>query len=213
MKNIRVFIADDHTIFRQGLRALLEKEKDIEVVGEADNGEETIQKVIQLKPSILLMDIIMPVLDGLQVTYRIQNRIPDLKVIILSMSADEEYVRRALKSGVRGYLIKSTAARELLTAIREVEKGNAFFSPLISKVIIQLSNDPGNQPELSLRETDVLQLICDGKSSKEIASILQISYKTVQNHRQQLMFKLQVHDVVNLVNIARSKKYVRTTTP
>ncbi len=209
MNKIRVFLADDHTIFRQGLRALLETEEDIEIVGEADNGEETVRQVLETKPSVVIMDIMMPQLDGLQATSEIMKSASDVRIIVLSMVADEEYVRRAVDVGVKGYLIKSTASRELLSAIREVHAGNAFFSPLIANVLIQIKSEAPREPVLTLREADVLQLISDGKTNKEIADLLKISYKTVQKHRQQIMDKLNVHDAVKLVNLARSKKLVR----
>ncbi len=209
MKRIQVFLADDHTIFRQGLRVLLEREKDIEVVGEAENGEETVRQVMSLKPSIVLMDIMMPQLDGLQVTSEVLRNEPDIRIIVLSMLADENYVRKAINVGVKGYLIKSTASRELLTAIREVYAGNAYFSPLIANVILQIKSDVPQEPLLTMRESDILQLICDGKTNKEIADLLKISYKTVQKHRQQIMDKLGVHDAIKLVNLAHTKKLVR----
>jgi DNA-binding NarL/FixJ family response regulator len=210
MERITVFLADDHTIVRHGLRALLDKEKDMEVVGEAENGEETVQKVMELRPSVVVMDIMMPQLDGLQATAQIVKDVPGVKVIVLSMYGDEDYVRRAINAGVKGYLVKSTAPRELLNAIREVNAGNAFFSPSIANVLLQLKQEPRGVPLLTMREQDVLQLICDGKSNKETADLLKISIKTVQKHRQQIMVKLNVHDAVKLVNYARGNKLVRT---
>ncbi len=209
MERITVFLADDHTIVRHGLRALLDKERDMEVVGESENGEETVQKVMELRPSVVVMDIMMPQLDGLQATAQIMKDVPGVKVIVLSMYGDEDYVRRAINAGVKGYLVKSTAPRELLAAIREVNAGNAFFSPTIASVLLQLKQEPRGVPLLTMREQDVLQLICDGRSNKEIADLLKISIKTVQKHRQQIMDKLNVHDAVKLVNYARTNKLVR----
>ncbi len=200
---IRVLIVDDHTIVRQGLKALLDMEKDIEVVGEAGTGKEAIEKSVGLRPSVVLMDISMPDSNGLQASAQIIHLLPDIKVIILSMTADRDLVAHALDIGIRGYLVKQTASSELLTAIREVEKGNAFFSPSVTKILLEIKIGHTLGPSLTSREREVLQLIADGKTNKEIADLLTISPKTVEKHRQQIMDKLNRHDVVSLVNYAR----------
>ncbi len=200
---IRVLIADDHTIVRQGLRALLEREEDIQVVGEAGTGNQTIDKVVEIRPAVVLMDVAMPDLNGLQASSQIAKLVPEAKIIILSMTADEDLVRHALDIGVRGYVVKESAANELITAIREVERGNAFFSPSVSRILLEMKTVRPLRPSLTLRERDVLQLIADGKTNKDIAAMLSISTKTVEKHRQQIMDKLNQHDVVSLVNYAR----------
>ncbi len=209
MNAIRIFLADDHRIFREGLRALLEQQHDIEIVGETGDGEGAVTGALELQPSIVIMDVMMPGLDGIQAARQIARRAPEVKVVILSMLSEEDVVRRALNAGVRGYLIKSTAAGELLTAIREIERGHAFFSPVISSIILRIRQSISGTPELTPREEEVLQMICDGKTNKEIAGELHISHKTVSKHRQQIMAKFDVHDVVHLLNYAREKKLVR----
>ncbi len=209
MNTIRIFLADDHRIFREGLRSLLEQQHDIEIVGESGDGDGAVAGAVELRPSMIIMDVMMPGTDGIQAARQIGRSAPDVKVVILSMLADEDVVRRALNAGVRGYLVKSTAAGELLNAIREIERGHAFFSPLISGIILRIRQSTPDVPVLTRREEEVLQMICDGKTNKEIGLLLNISHKTVSKHRQQIMSKFGVHDVVHLLNFAREKKLIR----
>jgi DNA-binding NarL/FixJ family response regulator len=212
LKKITVTLADDHAIFRQGLKALLEAERDIEVIGEASNGREAIELVMEKAPDVVVMDITMPDITGIQAADIIKTRLSAAKIIILSMYGDEEYVDQAIQSGVDAYLVKDTVAGELIKAIREVVKGNAFFSPSVSTILRdrqkrQLEHD--NPGELTLREKEVLQFVTAGKTSREIGEILNISPRTVDKHRQQVMEKLDVRDIAGLTRYALGKGLIR----
>jgi DNA-binding NarL/FixJ family response regulator len=216
MKKINVLLADDHTVVRQGLRMLLEGEQDIAVVGEADNGLQTVQLARKLKPDVVVLDVAMPHLNGLEVTRRIMRDLPDTRVLVLSSYSDEEYVQQLTEQGASGYLVKQTAANDLIKAIREAHKGNAFFSPAISKRFLDQCRDAfthGRRPSkqtgrLTSREAEVLQMIAEGRANKQIASDLGISIKTVEKHRQQVMNKLGIHDVAGLTRHAITKGIV-----
>lgn len=216
MQKTTIILADDHTIVRQGLRALLEAERDMKVVGEAETGRQAVQLTKKLQPDVVIMDIAMPVLNGIQASRQIRKLNTSTKVLILSMYRDDEYVRQAIQAGVAGYLIKQTAANELLTAIREVKKGHAFFSPLISKLLIDQYREAFEKHRakkeniLTPRELEVLQLIAEGRSNKQIAGELSISIKTVEKHRQQIMQKLSIHDVAGLTRYAITKGIIES---
>src|SRR5438045_6029867 len=212
MQKITVLLADDHTVVRQGLRALLEAEEDMTVAGEAENGSQAVQMAKRLQPDVVVMDIAMPSLNGLEATRQISRESPKSKVLILSSYSDDEYVQQLTDAGASGYLVKQTAAQDLVTAIREARKGNAFFSPAISKRLLEhfrssIGKPPGEQksPKLTPRELEVLQLIAEGYANKQIAGELFISIKTVEKHRQQLMNKLYIHDVAGLTRYATAK--------
>jgi len=214
MNKIRILLADDHTILREGVRALLANEPDMEVVGEAEDGHQAVKVAGQLKPDVVLMDISMPRLNGLEATSQIKKFIPEAKVLILTMYDNEEYIRKALASGAMGYILKDAAARELLGAIRAVFRGEAVLSPAITRLVIEdylrwgdLKIDEPND-ELSEREREVLQLIAEGNTNKQIADILCISIKTVQAHRTSLMNKLDLHDRGDLIKYAIQKKII-----
>lgn len=210
MEKIRVLLADDHAMFRQAMRFLLEKEDDIEIVGEACSGQEAVELAIGLKPSVIVMDIMMPDLNGVQATSRILEREPESRVIVLSMSGDEEYVNQAISAGAWGYVLKQAPVTELITAIRSVDDGNAYLSPPISKIVLeQMRQRVRDTHELTLREKEILQLIAEGKMNKEISDLLFVSIKTVEKHRQQIMDKLQIHDVAGLTIYAISKGIVK----
>lgn len=209
MDKIRILLADDHTILRQGLRALLEHEADIEVIAETATGEETVELTMRLKPSIVVLDIGMADLNGFQAAGKILEGIPIQKIIILSMTETEEFVLHALQLGVCGYLVKQTAATELLRAIREVEKGNAFFSPSVARRIVDMQKRSPQEPVLSIREREILEMVAEGKSNKVIADILCVSIKTVQKHRQQLMNRLNIHEIAGLTKYALAKGLTR----
>jgi DNA-binding NarL/FixJ family response regulator len=219
MEKIRVVLADDHTVVRQGLRALLTAEGDIEVIGEAENGRQAIQIVKRLLPDVAVIDIAMPVLNGLEATRQITRAVPSTKVLILSSYSDDDYVQQVTKAGAAGYLVKQTAANELLKAIREAHRGNAYFSPAIAKRLRDqcreafVSGQPARRrPDyLTTREAEVLQLIAEGQANKQIAAELCISIKTVEKHRQQVMNKLNIHDVAGLTRHAISKGIIETT--
>jgi len=213
MEKIRVLLVDDHTVVRQGLRVLLEAETDIVVVGEAETGRQAVQMTKKLLPDVVVMDIAMPMLNGLEATRQIIRETPSAKVLVLSSYSDDEYVHQLTEAGAAGYLLKQTAAADLIKAVREASKGNAFFSPAISKRLLEhyreafLKGMPvRKRPDLlTSRESEVLQLIAEGKANKQIASELSISIKTVEKHRQQVMNKLNIHDVAGLTRYAISK--------
>jgi DNA-binding NarL/FixJ family response regulator len=205
--SVRIVLVDDHRLVRAGIRALLEKTPQGEVVGEAADGREAFALIEKQRPDIVLIDIAMPGLNGLDAVDRIKKEWPETKVIILSMHANEEYVVRALRSDVSGYLIKDAAVEELEDAIRTVTEGEVYFSRRISKRVIRdyLTNTDeirGPLEQLSSRQREVLQLIGEGKNTKEIADILQVSVKTIEAHRLQLMQRLDIHDIPGLVKFA-----------
>lgn len=210
MERITVLLADDHMIVREGLRALLEAEGDIEVVGEAQTGREAVQLTKGLRPAVVVMDIAMPLLNGLEATRRILKAVPATRVLILSAHSDDEYIRQVVLLGAAGYLIKQTSADLLSKAIREVQKGNTFFSPSIANRLrgLYLESPDGRgllkrkKASLSSREVEVLQLIAEGKANKQVAAELGIHIKTVEKHRQHLMGKLDLHDTAGLTRYA-----------
>jgi len=209
-KPITVLLAEDHMLVREGLRKLLEAESDIEVVGEAANGRQAVEMTRKLRPAVVIMDIAMPLLNGLEATRQIRQAVPDTKVLILSAHSDDAYVERVTALGAAGYLIKQTSAHFLCEAIREVQKGNTFFSPAVAKKLChhnQKSLDrkgrlKAKAVRLSLRETEVLQLIAEGAANKQMAAELGISIKTVEKHRDHLMQKLDIHDTAGLTRYA-----------
>ena len=210
MKRITVLLAEDHTIVREGLLALLKAEADIKVVGEAENGRQAVALAGKLCPDVIVMDIAMPLLNGLEATRQILQTAPGTKVLMLSAHSDDAYVEQAMALGASGYLIKQTAAHVLPEAIREVHRGLTFFSPVISKRRnhqMKKKHDRGDLPTktasvLTPREMEVLQLIAEGKANKETAAELKISVKTVEKHRQSLMEKLNIHDTAGLTRYA-----------
>jgi DNA-binding NarL/FixJ family response regulator len=210
MKPITVLLAEDHMIVREGLRALLEAEGDIAVVGEAETGRQAVQLAKRLRPDVVVMDIAMPLLNGLEATRQILKAVPATGVLILSAHGDDEYIRQAVMLGAAGYLIKQTSADLLAKAIREVAKGNTFFSPSIAQRVQDLyppSPDgraavKKRRTVLSSREVEVLQLIAEGNANKQVAAELGISIKTVEKHRQHLMSKLGLHDTAGLTRYA-----------
>jgi DNA-binding NarL/FixJ family response regulator len=219
-RKISVLLVDDHTVVRQGLRALLRPEEDIEVVGEAENGRQAVQAVKKNPPDVVIMDVAMPLLNGLEATRQILKNVPSTKVLVLTSYSDDDCVQQLTEAGVSGYLIKQTAANDLLKAIRAVQRGNAFFSPTIAKRLRDQCREAfaNGQPikknmELTSREAEVLQLIAEGFSNKQIAAELCISIKTVEKHRQQVMNKLNIHDVAGLTRYAISKGLVERSAP
>jgi DNA-binding NarL/FixJ family response regulator len=210
MKKISILLADDHTIMRKGLSSLLSSEQDIDVVGEADNGRQTVQLAKELKPDVVVMDVAMPQLNGLEATRQIIKEKNSTKVLILSSYSDDELIQQLTEAGATGYLIKQTATNDLINAIREVHRGNAFYSPTISKRLFDyyrqstLEGKPvkRHNERFTSRELEVLQLVAEGKVNKQIAAELCISIKTVEKHRQQVMDKLDIHDVAGLTRYA-----------
>jgi DNA-binding NarL/FixJ family response regulator len=202
---IRVILAEDHTIVRKGLRALLESAMDIEVVAEAADGRMALDLVADMRPDVVVMDITMPLLNGLEATRQLKQQYPDLKIVILTMHSDEEYVFQSLRAGVDGYLIKQTAPNELVKAIRAAHQGDSYMSPTISKKVIaeyirqaEKGLEPSSLERLTRREREVLQLVAEGHSMGQIAGLLYISEKTARVHRSHLMSKLDLHNTAEL---------------
>ena len=207
---ISILLAEDHVIVRQGLCALLNADKSFRLVGEAHNGREAVDMAVTLKPDVIVMDIAMPILNGLEATRQILTANPAAKVLILSAHSDDAYIERMSLAGVSGFLEKQTSAEILTKAIKEVAKGHTFFSPSIAK---RMGNNPGgprdrdgilkpNASRLTSREAEVLQLVAEGAANKQVAAALGISIKTVEKHRQHLMDKLNIHDTAGLTRYA-----------
>ncbi len=212
MKQVTVLLAEDHKVVREGFRCLLAHEPDIEVVGEAVTGREAVQLTRKLQPDVVVMDIAMPLLNGLEATRQICKRFPRTKVLILSAHSDHAYVEQVVLLGAAGFLLKQTSAHILATAIREVQKGKTFFDRSVSqragdhseKSAVRAGTSRKSANHLSPREAEVLQLIAEGMPNKQIASELGMSFKTVDKHRQHLMAKLNIHDVAGLTRYAIS---------
>jgi DNA-binding NarL/FixJ family response regulator len=207
MKPIRILLADDHALVRAGFRMLLEALPEVEIVAEAASGREVLQLAREHEPDIVLMDIAMPGLNGLEATVQLAVAFPGVRVIILSMHANEEYVLRALRAGAVGYLLKDSGPDELEMAIRAVAAGDTYLSPPVSKHVISdyvrlVRQEPDSLERLTPRQREVLQLIAEGHTTPEIAEILHVSVKTAQTHRAQLMDRLGIHDVAGLVRHA-----------
>ena len=205
---IKVLVADDHTLVREGLRALLDADKEIEVVCEACNGIEALEMVRKCKPDIAVLDIAMPKLNGLLVTERIRSEIPDTKVLVLSMYGEEEYVTQALRSGASGFILKDAAASDLISALKAIHTGERYLSPTVSWQLVKKYVVNDKLPEvkekkrLTNREKEILQLIAEGYTNSEIARILKLSIKTVQTHRTHVMQKLDIHSIAGLTRHA-----------
>jgi DNA-binding NarL/FixJ family response regulator len=219
MKRITVLLAEDHTIVREGFRKMLELEADLEVVGEAQDGRQAVAQAKKLRPNVVLMDIAMPLLNGLEAARQVLKALPATKVLMLSAHSDDAYVKNATESGAVGFLLKQTSAHDVCRAIREVQKGNTFFSSSVSRRLERLhpqSSDrirPFNKKtaQLTSREMEVLQLIAEGKANKETASELGIGIKTVEKHREHLMEKLDIHDTAGLTRYAISAGIIESS--
>lgn len=220
MNPITVLLAEDHTIVREGLRVLLEADGDIEVSGEAATGRRAVDLARKLHPDVVVMDIAMPVLNGLEATRQILKDDPTSRIIILSAHNDDAYVEQVALLGAAGYLIKQTSARDLSKAVREVQKGNTFFSPSIARHLHRRSSEASPKEgagrvdmRLSSREVEVLQLVAEGRPNKQVAAELGISIKTVEKHRQRLMRKLDIHDTAGLTRYAIAAGVIESGTP
>jgi len=219
-RKARIVIVDDHTLFRQALRSLLEREPDLAVVGEAGDGEEAVRRVRSLRPDIVLMDLLMPGMGGVEATTRIVGAAPNVKVVALTMHRDASCVDAMLRAGARGFVVKESASSELVEAIRVALKGGAYLHPTVSGAVISRLLNPERAPEragspesLSLREREVLRLIAEGLTSKEIAARLSIAVKTVVNHRTHLMSKLNIHSIARLVRYALAHGIINPREP
>jgi DNA-binding NarL/FixJ family response regulator len=211
-KKIRILLADDHNIMRRGLRLLLERQPGFEVVGEAADGRQAVERAEATKPDVAVLDIAMPNMSGIEAAQRIRVLLPQAAIIILSMHSDEGYVLRALKVGAKGYLLKDSAENDLIEAIKAVSEGKAFFSPEISKILVEdYVRDMRNRGAedsyelLTSREREILQLLAEGKSNKDIATLLNLSLYTVETHRRNLQDKLNLHSVAELILYAVRK--------
>jgi DNA-binding NarL/FixJ family response regulator len=215
MSKGKVLLVDDHKVVRQGLKALFTNEPDVEVIGEADDGRAALALVAELKPDVILMDISMPGLNGIEATRQIRQRFPQVKVVILSMHANEEYVFQVLQAGATGYVLKQSDSLEVLAAIRAALAGGSFLSPPISRAVIDdyirraeaRSHSPEPDP-LTSREREVLQLLVEGLPNREIAQKLDISVKTVETHRANMMTKLGLKDKTELIKYALRKGWI-----
>ncbi len=219
MKPIKTLLADDHTIVREGLRALLAADSAIEVIAEAHNGREAVELTKALKPDVVVMDIAMPLLNGLEATRQILAAMPDTKVLILSAHSDDAYIDRVISVGAVGFLIKQTSAQILAKAIHEVMAGNAFYSPQVSKRLRDHYQKPDKigglmikkATGLTSRELEVIQLVAEGHANKQVAAGLNISIKTVEKHRQHLMDKLNIHDTAGLTRYAIAQGIIESS--
>lgn len=207
MSQIRVLLVEDHGLVRAGIRALLRTLEGIDVVAEANDGREAMRLIQRHQPNVVLMDITMPGLNGLEAAARTSKEYPGARLIMLSMHANEEYVRQALRAGAAGYLLKGADISELEFAIRSVARGETYLTPAVSKQVVQqyLSGEEGKSDqlaELTSRQREILQLIAEGRTTKGIAQVLNLSVKTVESHRAQVMERLKIHDVAGLVRYA-----------
>jgi two-component system response regulator NreC len=206
MRKIRILLADDHQLMRSGVRLMLEREPDLSVVGEASDGREAVSLAKTLKPEVVVMDIGMPNLNGIEAGHQMTQENPELAIVIVSMHSDESYVLRALKAGARGYLLKDSAEADLIKAVHVVYAGKSFFSPAVSKVLLddyvrklRRSGTEDAYDLLTPREREILQLIAEGKSNKDIANLLNLSVYTVESHRSNLMEKLNLRGLPELI--------------
>lgn len=213
---IKILVSDDHNLVRQGIVALLNVESGLEVIGEASDGFEAVRLAKKLNPDIVIMDLSMPNLNGLEATHQIKRDVPDVKVLILTQHENEEYVMQIIKAGASGYVLKTSVSDDLIKAITEIQKGEKFFSPSISRMILddyikrtQGLHTETKAPELTHREKEVLQLIAEGRTNQEVAGKLFISVRTVEFHRANMMHKLQLSDLAGLIKYAIQKGIVQ----
>jgi two-component system response regulator NreC len=216
MSKIRVLLADDHAVVRKGLRFLLERAPDMEIVGEASDGREAVRLAAELKPHVVVMDIGMPQLNGIEATAQIVKQNPQVSVIILSVHSDESYLLRALSAGAKGYLLKDSAEEDLVRAVQVAAQGKPFFSPAISEKLLedymrylQQRGLKDSYELLTDREKEILQLLAEGKSNKEVAALLNLSPYTVETHRAHIMQKLNLHNTAEIVLYAVRKGIIR----
>lgn len=212
MSQIRILLADDHTVILKGLRLLLESQPGFKVVAEAADGRQTVALAEEHLPNVVVLDVAMPNLNGIEAARQIAAKLPQTAIVILSMHSDESYVLRALKAGARAYLLKDSAEDDLINAVRAVNAGKAFFSPLISKMLVEYFMRQLQEREvedsyelLTTREREILQLLAEGKSNKEIATVLNLSPHTVETHRGNILQKLNLHSVPELILYAVRK--------
>ena len=206
MPNLRIVLADDHTLVRHGLRKILEAEPLWEVIAEAGSGREAVKHILELEPDVAIMDVAMPLLNGIEATRQAVRRLPGLHVLILSMHADEAYITQALGAGAQGYLLKDSADTELIRAVTAVARGNSYFSPAVARVMLDdyvrhltQKGISDRYEALSEREREVFQLVAEGRSTKEVAEVLSVSPATIETHRAHIFQKLDLHNTAELV--------------
>jgi DNA-binding NarL/FixJ family response regulator len=215
MNRIRVLLADDHKMIRAGLRLVLEQSPDITVAGEADDGRQAVALALELKPNVVVMDVGMPNLNGIEASLHVKQALPETAIVMLSMHSDEGYILRALRAGATGYILKDSAEADLVGAVRAVAEGKSFFSPKVSRILLEdymrklrKSGAEDSYDLLSAREREILQLVAEGKSSKEIANLLNLSVYTVETHRGNIMQKLNLRGIPELILYAVRKGIV-----
>jgi len=205
---IKIILADDHNVLREGLKSLLNQQEDFEVIGEADNGQEAVRLAKKLEPDIVVLDIGMPHMNGIQATEHIVAEVPDAKVLALSMHSDHQFVVKMLQAGASGYMLKDCAYEELISAVRDITAGKFYLSKDVTGVVINnyinmvQSVDAASLPTLTLRERETLQLIAEGKSTADTAKLLNVSTKTIETHRKNIMDKLDIHNIAELTKYA-----------
>jgi two-component system, NarL family, response regulator NreC len=204
MRHLRILLADDHAVVRRGFKMILSEQPDMEIVGEAGNGRDAVEQAERLKPDIVVMDVAMPELNGIEATRRLGQSVPHTRVLALSMHKDSVYVREILRAGARGYLLKDSPAEELVAAVRLVASGEGYLSPAVSNAVLDDYRRHVTDPIdlLSSREREVLQMLAEGKTNKEIATVLNLSVYTVDAHRGRIMEKLNLHSINELVRFA-----------
>jgi len=219
---LRILLADDHEIVRRGLCALVQKHEGWEVCGEASNGREALEMAKQLKPDVVILDIGMPLLNGLEATRQLLQHDPQFKIIVLTITDADQVIREALDAGARGFVLKSDAARDLVSAVEALQDKRMFFTPRVNDLVLRgfldkghaiSRNEPPDLPTLTAREREVTQLLAEGKSSKEVASLLNLSAKTVETHRSNIMRKLSLHSIRDLVIYAITNNIIQIQMP
>ena len=219
-EKIRILLVDDHNIVREGLKLIIEAAEDMEVIGEAENGREAVEMATRLRPNVVILDIIMPMLNGVETTRQLLKTVPEARILVLSSYSEDAHVDQLIEAGASGYLVKQSAAGDLLTAVRQVHEGGAFLSPSICKRVMDecrqalrhKSTAQSKVPRLTSREVEVLQLVAEGYANKQIADLLGLSIKTVEKHRQELMNKLGIHDTASLTRYAVAQGIVAAPT-
>jgi DNA-binding NarL/FixJ family response regulator len=216
LRKLRILIADDHALIRRGARTILQARRGWKIVGEATNGRETLEKTLKLKPDVVVVDISMPELDGVEVTRQIRKSLPDVKVLVLTMHESDQMIRRALDAGANGYLLKSDLIDDLPEAVRTVSENKSFLTPKISEIVLKGFINTGNKPDeekragvrITPRELEIIRLLAEGKSNKEVSTQLGITVRTVETHRSKIMLKLGLHSLAELIHYAISNEII-----